>query len=136
MTEICYYQCDVCGKVFYNAEDCREHEMEHKVAPLKNAVVAFDANGTIIPLDDTETVAGFGTAIYVGCKEAAETLWKLFEEEGYCSPTADIKTPIQYPAFFVFKDCDSPYWTQMKDIEEEYNHLLELKATAEKTLLG
>ena len=136
MTELCTYICDTCGKEFDNEEDCRKHEMEHTIAPLKNAVVVFDAGGTILPLDDMETAASFSTAIYVKNEEAEKALWEAFSKEGYCSPAEDIETPIRYPAFFVYNDRDIPYWTQFSDIEEEYNRLLELKATAEKALLN
>ena len=136
MTELCTYICDTCGKEFDNEEDCRRHELEHTIAPLKNAVVAFDARGTILPLDDIETVAGFSTTIYVGCEEAARPLWELFEKEGYCPIIKDIETPVQYPAFFVYNHCNNSCWMQMRDVEEEYNRLLELKATAEKALLN
>ena len=135
MTEICTYQCDICGKVFDNVEDCRKHEMEHTIAPLKNAVVMFDAGGTILPLDNISTAVEWACAIYVGCEGAAKQLWELFEEEGYHPIIKDIDTPIQYPAFFVYDHCNNSCWMQMRDIEKEYNLLLELKATAEKTLL-
>lgn len=131
MTEIHTYRCDVCGKDFDDEDDCRKHEMEHKTTKLKNAVVIMDDDGEILSLDDMHTAIEKSYAIYVECKEAADILWELFDEEGYCSPIADINTPIQYPAFFPYNS----HWRYMNNLEEEYNRLLELKTTAENTLL-
>ena len=86
MTEIYTYRCDICGKTFDNENDCYKHEMEHNVAKLKNVVVMMDSDGEILPLDDMHTAIERSYAIYVGCKDAANILWNLFEEEGYCCP--------------------------------------------------
>lgn len=131
MTEIHTYRCDVCGKDFDDEDDCRKHEMEHKTTKLKNAVVIMDDDGEILSLDDMHTAIEKSYAIYVECKEAADILWELFDEDGYCSPITDIDTPIQYPAFFIYNS----HWRYMNNLEEEYNRLLELKTTAENTLL-
>lgn len=105
--------------------------MEHKTTKLKNAVVIMDDDGEILSLDDMHTAIEKSYAIYVECKEAADILWELFDEDGYCSPITDIDTPIQYPAFFTHNS----HWRYMNNLEEEYNRLLELKTTAENTLL-
>lgn len=131
MTEIHTYRCDVCGKDFDDEDDCRKHEMEHKTTKLKNAVVIMDDDGEILSLDDMHTAIEKSYAIYVECKEAADILWELFDEDGYCSPITDIDTPIQYPTFFTYNS----HWRYMNNLEEEYNRLLELKTTAENTLL-
>lgn len=131
MTEIHTYRCDVCGKDFDDEDDCRKHEMEHKTTKLKNAVVIMDDDGKILSLDDMHTAIEKSYAIYVECKEAADILWELFNEDGYCSPITDIDIPIQYPAFFTYNS----HWRDMNNLEEEYNRLLELKTTAENTLL-
>ena len=134
MTEIHTYRCDICGKTFDNEDDCREHEMEHDAAKLKGAVVMIDSLGKILPLDDIHTAIERAFAIYVGCKEAAKMLWEMFDDEGYTIPIENIKTSIQYPAFFAY-DKDKYCWLYMRDLEEEYNRLLELKTTAENILL-
>ena len=134
MTEIYTYRCDICGKTFDNEDDCREHEMEHNVAKLKGAVVMMNSLGKVLPLDDIHTAIERAYAIYVGCKEAADILWDLFDSNGYTIPIEDIETSIQYPAFFTY-DQDECYWRYMRDLEEEYNRLLELKTTAENILL-
>lgn len=134
MIEKHIYQCEVCGKEFNDDEDCRKHEMEHITAKLKGAVVMMDSLGEVLPLDDIHTAIERAYAIYVGCKEAADILWEAFEDEGYNTPIENIETPIQYPAFFTY-DQDKYCWLYFNDLEEEYNRLLELKTTAENTLL-
>ena len=134
MTEIYTYRCDVCGKTFDDEYECREHEMEHNAAKLKGAVVMMDPLGKVLPLDDIHTAIERTFAIYVGCKEAADILWEMFDDEGYNSPIGDIVTPILYPAFFTY-DQDKHSWLYMRDLEEDYNRLLELKTTAENILL-
>lgn len=135
MTELCIYQCDICGKTFDNEIDCYKHEMEHNVTKLKNAVVLMDDGGEILPLDDMYTAIERSYAIYVGCKDAADILWKLFDNEGYCRPIDDINAPIHYPAFFVW-DQNNYCWLYLNTLEEKYNRFLELKATAENALLS
>ena len=134
MIEKHIYQCEVCGKEFDDYEDCRKHEMEHTASFIKNAVVMMDNGGEVLPLDDIHTAIERAYAIYVGCKEAADILWKMFDDEGYTTPIENIETSIQYPAFFIY-DQDKYYWQYMRDLEEEYNRLLELKTTAENILL-
>ena len=134
MIEKHIYQCEVCGKEFNDEEDCRKHEMEHNAAKLKGAVVMMDDGGEVLPLDDIRTAIERTYAIYVGCKEAADILWELFEDEGYTTPIEDIRTPVLYPAFFIY-DQDDYRWLYFNDLEEEYNRLLELKTTAENFLL-
>ena len=134
MTEIHTYRCDVCGKTFDDEDDCRKHEMEHTTSFIKNAVVMMDNGGEVLPLDDIRTAIDKCHTIYVGCNEAAKMLWELFEDEGYRTPIENIETPIQYPAFFTY-DQDKYCWLYMRDLEEEYNRLLELKTTAENILL-
>ena len=134
MTEIHTYRCDVCGKTFDDEEDCRKHEMEHNAAKLKGAVVMMDYQGKILPLNDIHTAIERTYAIYVGCNEAAKMLWELFEDEGYCTPIENIRTPVLYPAFFIY-DQDDYRWLSLNDLEKEYNRLLELKTTAENILL-
>lgn len=134
MIEKHIYQCEVCGKEFNDEEDCRKHEMEHNAAKLKGAVVMMDDGGEVLPLDDIRTAIDNCYAIYVGCNEAAKILWELFEDEGYTTPIEDIRTPVLYPAFFIY-DQDNYHWLYFNDLEEEYNRLLELKTTAENILL-
>lgn len=134
MIEKHIYQCEVCGKEFAFEDECREHEMEHTASFIKNAVVMMDSLGEVLPLDDIHTAIERTYAIYVGCKEAADILWEMFNDEGYCPPIENIETSIQYPAFFTY-DQDNYCWRYMRDLEEEYNRLLELKTTAENILL-
>lgn len=134
MIEKHIYQCEVCGKEFNDEDDCRKHEMEHVTAKLKGAIVMMDSLGKVLPLDDIHTAIERTCAIYVGCKEAADILWEAFDDEGYCTPIENIETSIQYPAFFTY-DHDKYCWLYMRDLEEEYNRLLELKTTAENILL-
>ena len=134
MIEKHIYQCEVCGKEFNDEDDCRKHEMEHTASFIKKAVVMMDDGGEVLPLDDIRTAIERTYAIYVGCKEVADILWELFEDEGYCTPIEDIKTSVQYPAFFIY-DQDDYRWLYLNDLEEEYNRLLELKTTAENILL-
>ena len=134
MIEKHIYQCEFCGKEFNDEEDCRKHEMEHTASYIKNAVVMMDSLGEVLPLDDIHTAIERTYAIYVGCKEAADILWKMFDDEGYTTPIENIETSIQYPAFFIY-DQDKYYWQYMRDLEEEYNRLLKLKTTAENILL-
>ena len=134
MIEKHIYQCEVCGKEFAFEDDCREHEMEHITKKLEGAVVMMDSLGEILPLNDIHTAIERAYAIYVGCKEAADILWEMFNSNGYCTPIEDIETSIQYPAFFTY-DQDKYCWQYMRDIEEEYNRLLELKTIAENALL-
>lgn len=131
MTEIHTYRCDICGQTFDFKDDCREHEIEHNVAKLKGEVVMMDSRGEILSLDDIHNAIEQSFAIYVKCKDAADILWKMFEEDSYFSPISDINTPIQYPAFFTYDD----HWRYMRDFEEEYNRLLDLKITAKNALL-
>ena len=134
MIEKHIYQCEVCGKEFAFENECREHEMEHTASFIKNAVVMMDNGGEVLPLDDICAAIEKSYAIYVGCNEAAKMLWELFEDEGYCTPIENIRTPVLYPAFFVY-DQDNYSWLYLNDLEEEYNRLLELKTTAENILL-
>ena len=134
MIEKHIYQCEVCGKEFDDYEDCRKHEMEHTASFIKNAVVMMDNGGEVLPLDDIRTAIERAYAIYVGCKEVADILWELFEEEVYNPPIRDIVTPVLYPAFFIY-DQDHYCWLYLNDLEEEYNRLLDLKTTAENILL-
>ena len=134
MIEKHIYQCEVCGKEFNDEDECREHEMEHITAKLKSAVVMMDSLGEVLPLDDMHTAIERAYTIYVGCKEAADILWEAFNDEGYNTPIENIETSIQYPAFFVY-DQDNYCWLYMRDLEEEYNRLLDLKTTAENILL-
>lgn len=135
MTELCIYQCDICGKTFNDVEDCRDHEMGHTVSRIKNAVVMMDDDGEILSLDDMHTAIERSYAIYVGCRDAANILWELFNDEGYNTPIEDIEASIQYPAFFLW-DQNNYRWRYMRDLEEKYNRLLELKITAENALLS
>ena len=134
MIEKHIYQCEVCGKEFAFENECREHEMEHTASFIKNAVVIMDDGGEVLPLDDIRTAIEESYAIYVGCKEVADILWELFKDEGYETPIENIRTPVLYPAFFIY-DQDDYRWLYFNDLEEEYNRLLELKTTAENTLL-
>lgn len=134
MTEIHTYRCDVCGKTFDDEDDCRKHEMEHTASFIKNAVVMMDDGGEVLPLDNIDTAIERAYAIYVGCNEVAKMLWGLFEDEGYVTPIENIRTPVLYPAFFIY-DKDNYHWLYLNDLEEEYNRLLELKTTAENILL-
>ena len=134
MTEKHIYQCEVCGKEFNDEEDCRKHEMEHTASFIKNAVVIMDDGGEVLPLDDIRTAIERAYAIYVGCKEVADILWELFKDEGYETPIENIRTPVLYPAFFIY-DQDDYRWLYFNDLEKEYNRLLKLKTTAENTLL-
>lgn len=128
------YQCEVCGKEFAFEDECREHEMGHTASFIKKAVVMMDYGGKVLPLDDIHTAIEKSYAIYVGCNEAAKVLWELFEDEGYNAPIEDIVTPVLYPAFFIYVQ-DDCRWLYLNDLEEEYNHFLELKTTAENALL-
>ena len=136
MTEIYTYRCDICGKTFDDEDDCLKHEMEHNVAKLKSAVVMMDSREKVLPLDDIHTAIERAYAIYVRCKEAADILWEMFDDEGYETPIENIRirTPVLYPAFFVY-DQDNYRWLYLNDLEEEYNRLLDLKTTAENILL-
>lgn len=134
MIEKHIYQCEVCGKEFNDEDDCRKHEMEHNVAKLKGAVVMMDNGGEVLPLDDIYTAIDKCYAIYVGCNEAAKMLWELFDDEGCATPIGDIRTPVLYPAFFIY-DQNNYRWLYFNDLEKEYNRLLELKTTAENILL-
>lgn len=134
MIEKHIYQCEVCGKTFDDYDDCYKHEMEHKATGLKTSVVMMDDVGEVLPLEDIRTAIDKCYAIYVGCNEAAKMLWELFEDEGYCAPIENIRTPVLYPAFFVY-DKDGYGWLYLNDLEEEYNRLLDLKTTAENILL-
>ena len=134
MIEKHFYQCEVCGKEFDDDEDCRKHEMEHTTSFIKNAVVMMDNGGEVLPLDDIRTAIDKCHTIYVGCNEVAKMLWELFEDEGYVAPIENIRTPVLYPAFFVY-DQDNYSWLYLNDLEEEYNRLLKLKTTAENILL-
>lgn len=135
MTELCIYQCDICGKTFDDAENCRDHEMGHTVSRIKNAVVMMDDDGEILSLDDMHTAIERSYAIYVGGRDAANILWKLFNDEGCSIPIEDIESSIQYPAFFLW-DHNNYRWRYMRDLEEKYNRFLELKITAENALLS
>lgn len=134
MTEIHTYQCEVCGKTFDDYDGCYKHEMKHKATGLKTSVVMMDDGGEALPLDDIHTAIERAYAIYVGCKEAADILWEMFEDEGYVAPIENIRTPVLYPAFFIY-DQDDYCWLYLNDLEKKYNRLLELKTTAENTLL-
>lgn len=134
MIEKHIYQCEVCGKEFNDEEDCLQHEMEHTASFIKNAVVMMDDGGEVLPLDDIRTAIDKCYAIYVGCNEAAKIVWELFKDEGYEIPIENIRTPILYPAFFIY-DQDNYRWLYLNDLEKEYNRLLELKTTAENILL-
>lgn len=134
MIEKHIYQCEVCGKTFDDYDDCYKHEMEHKATRLKTSVVMMDDAGEILPLDNISTAIDKCYAIYVGCNEAAKILWELFEDEGCTAPIKDIRTPVLYPAFFIY-DQDNYHWLYLNDLEEEYNRLLGLKTTAENILL-
>ena len=134
MIEKHIYQCEVCGKEFAFENECREHEVEHTASFIKNAVVMMDNGGEVLPLDDIRTAIERTYAIYVGCKEVADILWELFKDEGYEAPIENIRTPVLYPAFFIY-DQDNYYWLYFNDLEKEYNRLLELKTTAENILL-
>lgn len=134
MTEINTYRCDICGKTFDDYDDCYKHEMEHKATGLKTSVVLMDSRGKILPLDDIHTAIERAYAIYVGCKEAADILWEMFDDEGYTTPIENIETSIQYPAFFIY-DQDEYRWLYFNYLEKKYNRLLELKTTAENILL-
>lgn len=134
MIEVTTYKCEICGKTFDDREDCRDHEMGHTVSRIKNAVVMMDDGGEILSLDDMHTAIESSYAIYVGCKDAADILWELFDNEGCNTPIEDIEASIQYPAFFLW-DHNNYRWLYMRDLEEEYNRLLELKITAKNALL-
>lgn len=134
MIEKHIYQCEVCGKEFNDEEDCLQHEMEHTASFIKNAVVMMDNGGEVLPLDDIRTAIDKCYAIYVECNEAAKIVWELFKDEGYETPIENIRTPVLYPAFFIY-DQDDYRWLYLNDLEKEYNRLLELKTTAENILL-
>ena len=134
MIEKHIYQCEVCGKTFDDYDDCYKHEMKHKATGLKTSVVMMDSLGKILSLDDIHTAIERAYAIYVGCKEAADILWEMFEDEGYVAPIENIGTPVLYPAFFIYNQ-DEYCWLYFNDLEEKYNRLLELKTTAENILL-
>ena len=97
MIEKHIYQCEVCGKTFDDEDDCREHEMEHIPAKLKGVVVMMDSLGEVLPLDDIHTAIERAYAIYVGCKEAADILWEMFDDEGYNAPLRILKPLFSIP---------------------------------------
>lgn len=135
MIEVTTYKCEICGKTFDDEDDCHKHEMEHTTSLLKKAVVMMDSDGEILSLDDMPTAIERADTIYVECKETANILWGMFEEEGCCVPIEDIDSTVKYPAFFIY-DQDHYRWRYMRDLEEEYNCILELKTAAENALLS
>ena len=114
-------------------DDLITHFIAAAVSTIENILRHPISDYDVVP-DDIRTAIDNCYAIYVGCNEVAKMLWELFEDEGYTTPIEDIRTPVLYPAFFIY-DQDNYHWLYLNDLEEEYNRLLELKTTAENILL-
>lgn len=126
MTEVTTYKCDVCGKVFNNAEYCHSHELGCKTNGLGKYVVMMSSDKKILPLDNWKRAIEQVYFLYVTNSEASNKLKDLFEEFGYDYPTNYIDGTIYYPAFFVYSD-EGMYWRYFQDIENEYSNLLDIK---------
>lgn len=135
MTEIHAYRCDVCGQTFDFKDDCRKHEMEHKITGLKTSVVMMDCSKKVLPLDDWERAIDRAYFIFIANQEAANQLKELFDEYGYSFPAEDAQETVFYPALFVYQDNNGVYWKSLQDVENEYNELLAIKDEMEDLLL-
>ena len=93
MTKNITYICDYCGKVFYDYDDCYQHEQEHKFELVKNRVKFIrEKNGAFIELPLTCKSVDDCTIIYCdGTDEAWNTIDEVFEQRGYCCPAKDIR---------------------------------------------
>ena len=135
MTEIHTYRCDICGQTFDNADDCREHEMEHKTAGLEKSVVMMDCNHNILSLDDWRKAIDRAYFVYITNQEVADRLEELFNEYNYTFPAEDAQEAVLYPALFVYEN-DGAYWKTLQDVENEYNELLATKDDMQDCLLN
>lgn len=134
MTEIHTYRCDICGQTFDNADDCREHEMEHKTAGLEKSVVMMDSGRSIISFDDWEMAIDRAYFVFIANQEAANQLKELFHEYNYNFPADDAREKVSYPALFAYQD-NGMYWKSLQDVENEYNEFLAVKDEMEDLLL-
>lgn len=135
MTEIHTYRCDICGQTFDNADDCHEHEMEHKTTGLKTSVVMMDGSKKVLSLDNWARAIDRAYFIFITNQEAANQLEELFDEYGYSFPAEDAQETVSYPALFVYQDNNGVYWKSLQDVENEYNELLAIKDEMEDLLL-
>ena len=131
MTENITYICDYCGKVFYDCDDCYQHEWEHKFESVKNRVKFMrEKNGVFIELPLACESAGECNIIYCdGTDEAWDIIEEAFDWRGYGYPAKDIRADGH---IFVY-DYDIDFWFCL---EKKLSYFIELTSKLDKVIEG
>ena len=131
MTKNTTYTCDYCGKVFYDCDECYQHEWEHKFELVKNRVKFMkEKNGVFIELPLTCESTDECTVIYCdGTDEAWDTIEEAFDWRGYGYPAKDIRADGH---IFVY-DCDEDNWFCL---EKKLSYFVELTSKLNKVIEG
>lgn len=135
MTEIHTYKCDICGKEFDFEDECLAHELKHKTVGLENSVVMMDGNHNILSLDDWRKAIDRAYFVYIANQEAADMLEELFTKYDYTFPADDAQEIVHYPVLFTYNN-DGAYWKTSREVEKEYNELLDIKDKMQDCLLN
>ena len=131
MTKNTTYICDYCGKVFYDCDDCYQHEWEHKFESVKNRVKFMkEKNGVFIELPLACESTDECTVIYCdGTNEAWDTIEEAFDCRGYGYPAKDIRADGH---IFIY-DYDTDCWFCL---EKKLSYFVELTSKLNKAIEG
>lgn len=127
MTILKKYECDYCGQIFDDEDECIEHEQIHLFDGLENQIHMFDHYLNPVSFKD------FGRLdlvdyIKVDSAAAADAIVKLFDERGvYCPYERKIE---YWRSLFYFND-DGEWicWDEEKEnldkIKQKFENALE-----------
>ena len=86
MTTITKYVCDLCGQVFYDEDECENHELLEKISKYSNNIVFFGRNKKVISFDDAISRPGAVWGIYIEDESAIPIIDEIFDLYGIISP--------------------------------------------------
>lgn len=118
------YECEYCGQVFGDENECETHELfcqyEHdKIHYDGNYCVRFfNRNGKELQLEENLDLANI-SGIYVEGEEAIDWVIRFFDWKGYCSPWDNTWETLEKENGFYYFDADEGDW-KMPDKMIEY----------------
>lgn len=128
MIEICYYDCEYCGKRFDNEEECRAHELQEKMNGFASDIKLYDNGYDEVSLTEIITdKKTFDQIFYVTIysKEAGEALNNYIENELGYPFYNEAGHPHNFPCTIGFWEDNN--WLNLteeqKQLEEVFNHI-------------
>ena len=125
------YTCDYCSKVFYDEDNCFQHEWKHKFKLFKNRIKFIrEKNGVFIELPLACESVDECTIIYCdGTDEAWDIIKEAFGLRGYGYPEKDIRADGH---IFIY-DYDTDCWFCL---EKKLDYFTELSTEVNKIIEG